>query len=92
MIVLYVLGVATAIYVTNDPNWSRWHISYLGEHPGLGADIFNYGVMFGGAIMVWFALLRMHAYLTSISDARRCIAHSGDGHLAHPLADRDRGV
>jgi hypothetical membrane protein len=70
LIVLYVLGVfATAIYVTNDPNWSRWHISYLGEHPGLGADIFNYGVMFGGVIMVWFSF-RMHAYLMGENQRR----------------------
>lgn len=70
IIVLYSVGVfATAIYVTDDPNWSRWHISYLGEHPGLGADIFNYGAMTGGALMVWFSF-QLNRYLVKDNSRR----------------------
>ena len=69
-IILYMItAVGVAIVLANDPNWNRWHISYLGENSGLAADFFNYSVMIGGALMVWFSF-QLNRYLVKEKSAR----------------------
>lgn len=71
MIIIYVVAtVGLAILVANDPNWSRWHISYLGQNPGIAADIFNYGLMIGGVLTVWFSF-QLNRFLVAENAKRK---------------------
>lgn len=70
-IIIYIVAVVgVAILIADDPNWNRWHISYLGENPGFVADFFNYGLMIGGALMVWFSF-QLNRYLMKENSNRK---------------------
>lgn len=53
----FVAAVGVVIVLANDPNWARWHVSYLGEGDGLSAHIFNALMMIGGVLMAAFSVL-----------------------------------
>ena len=53
----FVAAVGVVIVLANDPNWARWHVSYLGEGDGLSAHIFNALMMIGGVLMAGFSML-----------------------------------
>ncbi len=58
VVVLYFISaVGLSILISNDPNWSRWHISYLGEGQKFSSHFFNASLMIGGVIMGWFTWL-----------------------------------
>lgn len=56
IVVIYLaLIVGITILLSNDPNWWRWHISYLGEAQAFSANFFNYGMMIGGFLLAGFS-------------------------------------
>lgn len=48
------LCVGLTIILSNDPNWARWHISYLGEGNSSSAHFFNISMWVGGGLVGWF--------------------------------------
>ena len=65
VVVYFLLAVGVSIILSHDPNWGRWHISYLGEGNSFSANFFNAAMMIGGFFMAGFSLL-FHKYLVSI--------------------------
>ena len=63
--VYFVLAVGLSIVLSGDPDWARWHLSYLGEGGSVSARIFNGSMILGGGLMAWFSLL-FHGHLISI--------------------------
>ncbi len=54
MILIAIVAVgslAITVWLANDPNWAKWHISYLGEGPGFSADFFNYSMWLVGLLV-----------------------------------------
>ena len=52
IIIWFVATVSVSAFLSSDPNWARWHISYLGEGDKLSAHIFNYSMMAGSLLLV----------------------------------------
>lgn len=46
----------TTIVLTDDPNWAKWHISYLGEADSFSAHFFNVSLWVAGWAVVGLAL------------------------------------
>lgn len=46
---------ATVIFA-NDPDWARWHISYLGEGNSPSAHFFNISMWVAGLLVFWLSL------------------------------------
>lgn len=65
VVVYFLLAVGVSIFLSNDPDWGRWHISYLGEGSSTSAHFFNASMMVGGFLFAWFSLL-FHGHLVSI--------------------------
>lgn len=65
VVVYFMLAVGVSIFLSNDPDWGRWHISYLGEGGSISAHFFNVSMMIGGFLFAWFSFL-FHDHLISI--------------------------
>lgn len=71
-VVVYLgLAVGSSILLSNDPNWARWHISYLGEGDSFSAHFFNTNMMIAGLLMAGFSIALYHYLRTSYRQARR---------------------
>ena len=57
VVIFFALAVGTSIILSDDPNWARWHISYLGEGIAMSAHVFNWSMMIGGVLLAWFGVL-----------------------------------
>ena len=64
------VAVGVSILLTDDPNWGRWHISYLGEGATLSAHVFNGAMMMGGVLMAGFSVY-LYRHLTQYNDGRK---------------------
>lgn len=65
LVVIYLaVAVGLSILLSNDPNWARWHISYLGEGNAFSAHFFNACMMVGGLVMAGFSIA-LYCYLKS---------------------------
>jgi len=51
-----VSSVIIAVILSDDPNWSRWHISYLGEAYTFSADFFNVSMWISGLVVFWLGI------------------------------------
>ncbi|OYX43288.1 hypothetical protein B7Y94_01910 [Candidatus Saccharibacteria bacterium 32-49-12] len=54
VVVQLLVSVGLSAILSNDPNWSRWHISYLGEGDIFSAHFFNVSMWVAGALVGWF--------------------------------------
>lgn len=54
IIVQLLISIGLSIMLSKDPNWARWHISYLGEGDKLSAHFFNVSMWMAGALVGWF--------------------------------------
>lgn len=55
IVIYFALAVGVSVLLANDPNWARWHISYLGEGDAFSAHFFNTCMMIGGALLAGFS-------------------------------------
>lgn len=54
---LFLVGsVVIAIVLSDDPNWAKWHISYLGEAHTFSADFFNVSMWLSGLVIIWLSM------------------------------------
>lgn len=52
-IALFLLvSIGTTVYLSGDPNWARWHISYLGEGATSASNLFNYSMWATGILVL----------------------------------------
>ena len=56
VVVVLVGSFGVTVLLANDPNWARWHISYLGEGDSFSAHFFNVSMWIAGAMVVWLSL------------------------------------
>ena len=71
IVVLYfMIAVGLSIFLSNDPNWSRWHISYLGESNKFSSHFFNFSLMVGGLLMGWMSW-RLYNFLLKQNEIRK---------------------
>ncbi len=52
---IFVIGVT--VWLADDPNWARWHISYLGEGDKFSAHFFNVSMWFLALLIFTLAIL-----------------------------------
>lgn len=54
--VFLVLVIVLTVWFSNDPNWARWHISYLGEGNSFSAHFFNISMWVAALFIFWLSL------------------------------------
>lgn len=60
LLVQSILAVVITVILAKDPNWARWHISYLGEGSQFSAHFFNMSMWLTGLIAAGFAVAIYH--------------------------------
>ena len=70
-----VFCVGLTIILSNDPNWARWHISYLGEGGAFSATFFNVSMWVGGALVGWFGWSLYRQLRQRKAQSRRSMNH-----------------
>lgn len=65
VVIYFILAVGISVFLSNDPDWWRWHISYLGEGSSFSTHFFNASMMVGGFLFAWFSFL-FYYHLVSI--------------------------
>lgn len=57
IIVMFLVGtLGLTIILANDPDWARWHISYLGEGNKSSAHFFNISMWVAALLVLWLSI------------------------------------